>query len=210
MFTAREASRTASRFRRKGLRGTASELASAVEKAVRPGGLLLEVGGGAGQIQIALLEEDAAAASLNLELSDNWEAAAVALIEEHGLSDRVERRLGDFVDLATTLPEVEAVVMHRVICCYPDWRAMLGAAIDRSRNVVGVTVPNSRWWTRAVLGVSNLLLWLRRMDFRVHGHPTAQMLVLMESAGFAPSYDGERAVWRTMVWKRKEPGPAIG
>jgi magnesium-protoporphyrin O-methyltransferase len=210
MFTTREASRTASRFRRHGLQGTAAELAAAVERAVRPGGLLLEVGGGAGQIQIALLENDPAARSLNVELSDNWEDAAAALIEEHNLGDRTERRLGDFVGLAPSLASAEAVVMHRVICCYPDWRAMLGAAIDRSRNVIGVTVPNSRWWIRALIAVANLLLRLRRVNFRGYVHPVALMETVMESAGFVATYTRSHPVWRTMVWKRRVPTSTAG
>jgi magnesium-protoporphyrin O-methyltransferase len=156
MFTSREAARTAARFRRKGLRGTAAELAKAVQAVSPPGGLLIEVGGGTGQIQVALLEAGAVAKSLNIELSDNWEEAASKLIDEHGLAGRVDRRIGDFVDHASMLPIAEVVVMHRVICCYPDWRAMLTSASSRAQSVIGMTIPAYRWSTRTVIGLTNL------------------------------------------------------
>jgi magnesium-protoporphyrin O-methyltransferase len=205
MFTSREAARTAARFRRKGLRGTAAELAKAVQAVSPPGGLLIEVGGGTGQIQVALLEAGAVAKSLNIELSDNWEEAASKLIDEHGLAGRVDRRIGDFVDHASMLPIAEVVVMHRVICCYPDWRAMLTSASSRAQSVIGMTIPAYRWSTRTVIGLTNLTLKLRGMRFRAFVHPTQPMIEMMKSAGFSVVYDQSRLVWRTIVFQRPPP-----
>jgi magnesium-protoporphyrin O-methyltransferase len=206
MFTSREAARTAARFRRRGLRGSAAELAMAVQGAAPPGGLMIEVGGGAGQIQVVLLEAGAMSKSINIELSDNWEVAASKLIDEHGLAGRVERRIGDFVDQAETLPVAEMVVMHRVICCYPDWRAMLTSASSRAQGVVGVTIPAYQWWTRAVILLVNFTLKLRGMRFRAFVHPPQPMIAMMKSAGFSVVYDRSRPVWRTIVFQRPTPG----
>ncbi|MEX2624672.1 MAG: methyltransferase [Acidimicrobiia bacterium] len=205
MFTSREAARTAARFRRKGLRGTAADLAKAVQAVSPPGGLLIEVGGGAGQIQVALLEAGAVAKSLNIEMSDNWEEAASKLIDEHGLAGKVDRRIGDFVDQASMLPVADVVVMHRVICCYPDWRAMLTSASSRAQGVIGMTIPAYRWSTRAVIGLTNLTLKLRGMRFRAFVHPTQPMIELMKSAGFSVVYDQMHPIWRTMVFQRPTP-----
>jgi len=124
MFTPKQAAGSASRFRRKGLRGSADDLASAL-KANGPAGMsLLEVGGGVGQIQVALLESGVASTATNVELSTSWEDTARALLDERGLQRRVERIVGDFVDQAQTLQQADAVILHRVVCCYPDWKAM--------------------------------------------------------------------------------------
>ncbi|HEU4750442.1 MAG TPA: methyltransferase [Acidimicrobiia bacterium] len=202
MFTSREAARTASRFRRKGLRGTAAELAGAVQAVARTGSSLIEVGGGAGQIQVELLESGLVAKSLNIELSDSWEEAGLALIDEHGLNERVERRIGDFVDQAESLPRADVVILHRVICCYPDWRAMLTAAGSRAQGVIGMTIPAYRWSTRTVIRLTNLTLKLRGMRFRAFVHPTQPMIEMMKSAGFSVVYDQMRPIWRTIVFQR--------
>jgi magnesium-protoporphyrin O-methyltransferase len=208
MFTSREAARTASRFRRKGLRGSAAELAGAVRAAARNGSSLIEVGGGAGQIQVELLETGVVAKSLNIELSESWEEAGVALIEEHGMAGRVERRIGDFVDQANSLPDADVVILHRVICCYPDWRAMLTAAASRAKDVVGMTIPAYRWSTRLIVRVANLTLKLRGMQFRAFVHSTQPMIEMMMSEGFQITYDETHPVWRTVVFRRIGPAEA--
>jgi magnesium-protoporphyrin O-methyltransferase len=209
VFTTKEAARTASRFESKGLRGTAAELAAAVREATPPGGVLLEVGGGTGDIQVALLEADPTATSINIELTDNWEAAAAGLIDARDLGARIERRIGDFVDLAGTLPTTTAVVMHRVLCCYPDWKAMLTSAVSLSPRVIGVTVPRSRWWIRLIIKLSNLALQLRRRKFRAFVHDPEAMNELMRSGGFTAGYDRSHLLWRTIVWKQTTT-PLVG
>jgi magnesium-protoporphyrin O-methyltransferase len=165
----------------------------------------MEVGGGAGQIQVELLESGAIAKSLNIELSDSWEEAGLALIEERGLAGRVERRIGDFVDRAESLPHADVVILHRVICCYPDWRSLLTATTKRAREVVGVTIPAYRWSNRLMVGLDNLTLRLRGRQFRAFVHPTQPMIELMTSAGFQIAYDQTHPVWRTVVFKRPTP-----
>ena len=105
---------------------------------------VLEVGGGVGEIQVALLESGVAASAINIELSPNWEAAAKALLAERGLTDRVTRLNGDFVQEAAALPKADAVILHRVVCCYPNWQAMLTAATSRANRFVVVTFPRPR------------------------------------------------------------------
>jgi magnesium-protoporphyrin O-methyltransferase len=205
MFSSREAARTALQFRRRGLRGTAAELADAVLALAPEGSSLIEAGGGAGQIQIALLETGAVAKSLNVELSESWEEAGLALIREHGLEERVERRIGDFVDQAESLPAADVVILHRVVCCYPDWKALLATASGRAKEVVGMTIPAYRWWNRLMVGLVNLTLNLRGMQFRAFVHPTQPMVDLMTAAGFRVAYDRTHPVWRTMAFTRIQP-----
>ena len=83
-----------------------------------PGYALLEIGGGIGDIQLELLKTGAARAT-NVELATQYESVASELIHDRGLDDRVDRRLGDFVREADTIPGADVVVMNRVVCCYP-------------------------------------------------------------------------------------------
>lgn len=201
LFGGREASRTARRFRRKGLRGSAEELTGAVIAAGVDGASVLEVGGGVGHLHTRLLQAGAARA-VNVELSPGWEAAARDLLVDLGLEDRVERRTGDFVDEAGELPEVDVVVLHRVLCCYPRWRAMGDAAVSRSRRLLAITLPVDRWWTRAVIGAGNVLFRLRGRDFRAYVHPPAEVLERIRGAGFRVLHDHHGLVWRTVVLER--------
>ena len=163
---------------------------------------LLEVGGGAGEIQVTMLESGAAVNSTNVDLSQNWEAAALDLIAERGLTGRVTRITGDFVQQANQLPKADAVVLHRVVCCYPDWEGMLTAAASRANRFLVVTFPRSRPWFRAMIAVENFFNKLRRSTFRAFVHPPDAMIRLLAAKGLTAVADEEDLVWRTIVTAR--------
>ena len=119
----------ARRYRKRGLGGTSRDLVELAGDV--SGATVLEVGGGVGAIELELLAAGADRAT-NVELSGEYEEEAAKLLAERGLSERVDRRVGDFVDEPVEPHDV--VVMHRVVCCYPD--------VDRS----------SAWRRRALGG----------------------------------------------------------
>lgn len=199
MFTSKQATRTAARFRRKGLVGSALDIARGVAAVVPAGSSLLEVGGGVGQIQVTLLEMGVAATSINVELSSSWEDAAATLLTERHLADRVQRTAGDFVERARVLPKVDVVVLHRVVCCYPDWRALLEAAVGRADRVIALTFPVDKWWTRTGIGMGNMMCRVSRRSFRGYVHRPEAMLGFLRATGFAISQDLHGRIWRTVV-----------
>lgn len=201
LFTERSASRFARRFERKGLRGSAGRLAAGVAAAGLDGATILEVGGGVGEIHADLLRRGAARAT-NVELSAGWEAAADRLLEGMGLRERVRRVVGDFVEKAGDLPAADVVILHRVICCYPDWERMLAAAASRARRVVAVTVPVDRRATRAAIRAGNLLLRLQGREFRAYVHPPEGMIAALRGDGFDMVVDDRGVVWHTFVARR--------
>ena len=119
IFGAKTVQRDARRYRRKGLTGSAGWLRNALSEDGVTERSVLEVGGGIGSLQIELLEAGASHAT-NVEIIDNYEATARSLMSEHGVDDRVERHIADFAVQPERLPAADIVIMHRVICCYPD------------------------------------------------------------------------------------------
>ena len=202
LFNSKGAKRASSRYRRRGLQGTQAEVASVLRSVAPRGGSLLEIGGGIGQIPIALLEEGFIAKAINVELSGEWEEAARDLVEERGVGERLDRLVGDFVDIASELPPADIVVMHRVVCCYPDWQAMISAAAALAGGVVALTLPSNRWWTRLGIATGNLYLRARGMSFRGYLHPQDAILALLRSLGFTPMHDRGGLNWRTTVVER--------
>ncbi len=99
---------------------------------------MLEVGGGVGEIQIELLKRGAAR-TVNLELSSAYDAEAERLLREAGLEERAERRLHDIAVEPDGVEPADVVVLRRVVCCYPDYERLLGAAAEQtmSRGVPG-------------------------------------------------------------------------
>ena len=158
VFDTRYAGKAARRYRRAGLTPTEQLVVEFLTSAGIEGASVLEVGGGVGEVQLALLARGAARTT-NLELSGAYEADARRLIDEAGVGGRVDRILG--VDLATAPEAVgpaDVVVLHRVVCCYPDYDRLLGAAADRARRLVVFTHPPRTIWTRAIVRMSNVMV----------------------------------------------------
>jgi magnesium-protoporphyrin O-methyltransferase len=201
MFNGREASRVARAFRRRGLRGSADTLVEAVRDRGVDGASVLEVGGGVGHVHVSLLEAGAERA-MNVDLSSSWEDEAGALLAERGLSDRVDRRIADFVDEAGDLPDADVVIMHRVVCCYPDMPGLVRAGASRARRLVALTVPRETWLVRVVLRLENAFMAMRRRSFRAYVHPRRGIRGVLADEGFALVDVRTSFVWSTMVFER--------
>ena len=179
-FSRKFASRDARRYRKRGLTGTSRTL---VELAgdVR-GATVLDVGGGIGAIELELLAAGAARAT-NVELSGGYEEEATELIATRGLSDRVERRVADFVADGGAVEPHDIVVMHRVVCCYPDVDALMGAAAEHTRQRLVLTYPQERVSMRFLLRMVNLWLRVSGCGFRAYVHPIARIVGAAEAHG---------------------------
>ena len=201
IFSDASARRTARRFARKGLSGSARLLADRVTATGIRDASVLEVGGGIGDIHVELLRRGAATAT-NIELSPGWESAAAEMLAAAGLRDRVDRRIGDVVDAADELGEADVVLLHRVLCCYPDWPAMVRAATARARRTVGLTIPMDGWWTRLGIRAANAAVALRGRAFRAYVHPPTAVLSTLRADGLEVVSDDRGVLWRTIVARR--------
>jgi len=180
LFSRKSAARDARRFRRRGLTGTARalvELAGEVS-----GATVLDVGGGIGAIELVLLAAGAERAT-NVEISGGYEVQATALLAERGLADRVDRRVADFVTEGAAVEPHDLVVLHRVVCCYPDVDALMTAAADHALTRLVLTYPQERLPIRLGLRVINLWLRVSGCGFRTYVHPVARILGAAEARG---------------------------
>jgi hypothetical protein len=188
-------------YARKGLTGHGRRIADFVRSKTPPGYTLLEIGGGIGDVQLELLG-DGAARAINVELATQYEGVAAELIRERGFDERVERRLGDFVRESGTVPSADVVIMNRVVCCYPDAEALVGAAADHSRRFLVMTLPVDRWWTRAGLGVANVLFKIKSNGFRAYVHSTRAVLSTAQRHGMRVAEHRRGLIWQLIALER--------
>lgn len=129
-------------------------------------------------------------------------AAARGEAGRRGLADRVEYRFGDIVDLAAELPAADVVTLDRVVCCYPDLPALLGAAMVPGSRLIGLVYPTDGWWMRGSMGIVNALGRLLRRHHSFYVHRQAEIDRILQLAGFAQSHRGGGRVWRVAVYGR--------
>ncbi|MDP9251910.1 MAG: class I SAM-dependent methyltransferase, partial [Chloroflexota bacterium] len=201
VFDEKRARSNAREYARNGLSGDQRRIVNLVRETMPPGYDVLELGGGVGEIQIELLKVGAARV-LNVELATQYEAVAAELIQERGLGDSVERRLGDFVREAGSIPAADVVVMNRVVCCYPDADALVTAAADHARRLLVMTFPVDRWWIRLGLAVANTVLRIRGRTFRAYAHATRAVLSTAERRGMLMTEHRRGLVWQLIALER--------
>ena len=155
-FDERQARKDAKHYRRKGLDPAARWMVGVARDQGIEGASALEAGGGVGAIQIELLKSGAASSTI-VEMSGGYDDEASLLAREAGVEQRIQRRIGNFS--STEVAPADIVVLHRVVCCYPDYAELLGAAAGRTRRLLVFTHPPGNIVGRLFVAVANA--WMR-------------------------------------------------
>jgi magnesium-protoporphyrin O-methyltransferase len=201
MFGRWFARHVASRYRKRGPDRTARHMIELATRHDVRGSTVLEIGGGVGEIGIELLKLGAVRV-VNLELSPAYDEDAHALLSEAGLTDRVERLLVDIAVDPDAVAAADIVVMHRVVCCYPDYVRLLGAAADHARRGLVFSFPRHNPASRALASMQNLVFRLRRNEFRLFAHPPLRMLEVLAEHGLRPTVAEGGLVWQITALER--------
>lgn len=201
VFDERTARAEVKRYWRKGLDRHARRIVAALDARGVADASVLEIGGGIGDIELELLHRGARRAT-NLELVDAYDAAARQLADAAGVSDRVTRRR---LDLATTPGLVDPhdiVILHRVVCCYPDYERLLTAAADRARRLLVFSHPPRNTVSRSLSGLQHVAFRLTGRSFRTYTHPPAAMVAVVEGRGMRTGFTRRGALWQIVGLER--------
>ena len=205
LFNRRVAGFEERRYRRRGLQRSARGLV-ALAGDVRDA-TVLDVGGGIGTLGLELLERGAARATV-VELSAGYDDAASELLAEHHLADRVERRIGDLVAEDGLVEPHDVVVLHRVVCCYPDADALVAASARHTRATLLLTWPRVHRLNELGFGAINLWLRLTRCGFRTYVHPFAAIAAAAEREGLTlTARERQGLVWENAAFARLPDAP---
>jgi 2-polyprenyl-3-methyl-5-hydroxy-6-metoxy-1,4-benzoquinol methylase len=189
------------RYRRKGPDGPSRALLEALRRRLRLGDSLLDIGAGVGVLDFELLHMGVNTATL-VEASPAYVEAAGREAEQRGLSDYIHRVVGDFTGLVGIVAPAHVVTLHRVVCCYRDYEALLGAAAKHARRVLAFSYPRNHWHIRAWLALENARRRVMGNPFRVYVHSPAAMERLVVDAGFKRLRRKSTLIWRIDVYER--------
>jgi SAM-dependent methyltransferase len=200
---------TAKRARRKGKAAPVTlSMVDALDAAGLEGRTVLDAGCGSGDLAFAVLERGASSAT-GLDLGRGAIEIAVGVARERGLADRTRFEVGD-ASMAT-LPPSDVVVVHRVICCYPDATNLVANTLSVTGDLYAFTAPVDHGvlgqLNRFTTWVSNGWYALRRRKyggFRVFVHDLDAIDETVRDAGFAPIHrERARVVWDVAIYRRR-------
>jgi magnesium-protoporphyrin O-methyltransferase len=156
---------------------------------------ILDIGGGVGVITHELLHKSDATATY-VDGSSAHVRAAREEAEQLGHAERVRFVHGDFVDLVDDIETADVVVMHRVVCCYPDAQRLLTAAAGRARRALVLSYPRDIWPVRAEIAFGNWLRGRRPAPFKAYVHPQALLDSTLAAAGLERTGRAGTPYWR--------------
>lgn len=200
-FSDRFARRMARRYRKRGLDRTQRRMLTFLTERGIEGATILEIGGGVGEFQVELLRQGAASAT-NLEISTHYEDEARRLLDEAGLSGRATRRCLDIATAPEDVEDADVVVLHRVVCCYPDYERLLAAAGSHARQLLVFSYPPRNPLTRVALALDTLAQRLRRNEFRGFVHPPHAMVAVLEAQGLTLRFQHHGIAWDVAGFER--------
>ena len=198
-FNKRFAIRELKTYRKKGPGKTARMLIEALEAESIEGMSLLDIGGGIGAIQHALLGAKAGHAT-NVEASMAYLEAAREEAERQGFAHRVRYHHSNFVDLAQDIAPADIVMLDRVICCYPDMPSLVGLSAARAQKWYGVVYPRDTWWMQILRPLINFFFLVQRNPFRFFLHPSREIDAVVRGEGLEPRFSRKTLLWQMVMY----------
>ena len=202
MFDAEWANREADAYIDHGLEARAERLiAFLVENCAGPL-RVLDVGSGAGGVHHELLRRGLAVSAVAVEASSAYISAARMISERLGQDSQVQYLHGDFATAADGIDSADAVILDRVICCYPHLNQLLGASASKAERYLALSYPREKWWVRIAFGLFNVYLKLKRKDFRTFVHPHAEVHAIAVRDGLEQVHADTEGFWQITVFER--------
>ncbi|HLE53592.1 MAG TPA: methyltransferase domain-containing protein [Anaerolineales bacterium] len=198
-FNRKHALEQLKKYRRKGAADTTRQLIAALLDDGVDGMTLLDIGGGVGAIQHALLKAGISRAA-DVDASPAYLEVARQEAQRQNFADRMSFYQGNFVDLAPTLPPADIVTLDRVICCYDDMQALVSLSARRARRMYGLVYPRDTWWVKLLIPIGNLYLRLRRSPFRAFAHSTQAVDAIARGQGLHQKFYRKMGFWQVVVY----------
>jgi magnesium-protoporphyrin O-methyltransferase len=189
------------RHRLLGFERTQRQLLEGIRREGAGGAELLEVGCGAGYLHRELLRRGASRA-VGVDLSEGMLAIARTEAAAEGLGERTDYRLGDFTRIGDRLPDADVVILDKVVCCYPDWPALVELSLRKSRRLYALTLPRDRALTRVGLRVMRWGLGRVGCCYQPYLHDPSLIEAHVRSRGFRAAYEARTPTWLTRVYAR--------
>jgi SAM-dependent methyltransferase len=200
-FDAEKVAKELQLYRRKGPGVTTRKLRDGLVSAGLTQGSVLDVGGGLGVLSLAMLDAGMVRATV-VDASSAYLAAAAEEFARRARSTVTRFVRGDFLAVTRDLEPATVVALDRVVCCYPSYRPLLEQSLQHAEQGFAMSYPRDRWLVRLGVKCENAIRRRRGKPFRTFVHPPADMLRIIESAGFRLVSRAETMMWSADVFAR--------
>ena len=106
--------------------------------------------------------------------------------------------LSDIAVSPDAIGPADVVVLHRVVCCYPDYEALLAAAADHTDRLLVFSHPPRNAVSRIGFTVLNAFFRLSGRTYRAFAHSPEAMVDVLRARGLEPIFEHSGAWWRVV------------
>ncbi len=200
-FSKKVADKDLKRYREKGPYKMTRHLVQALKAKDLKKMTLLDIGGGIGSIQHALLKEGLKKA-VSVDGPSAYINASKEEAKRQGHSDLVTYHQGDFVDLSDQVDSTDIVTLDKVICCYPNMEAIVSHSVKKAKKVYGIVFPRINLPMLIAKPILNLLSWLRGNTCRFYLHSPQKVEALILAEGLERQSCFKTFLWQTIIYER--------
>jgi magnesium-protoporphyrin O-methyltransferase len=162
---------------------------------------LLDIGGGVGAVQHALLPAGASEAT-DVDASKTYIKVASEEARQRGIAERIHFLHGNFVNIAPQIAPADIVTLDRVVCCFPDMENLVELSAARAKKLYGLVYPRDAWWVKIGIAIENLVFRLQRSTFRSFVHPTSEVDAIIRRQGLSRTFFRQTLFWQVLVYSR--------
>jgi hypothetical protein len=174
-------------------------------KAEDIGGMtLLDIGGGVGAVQHALLASGVTSVQ-EVEASEAYLAACKNEADRLDHADLITHLFGDFASVADQIEPADIVTLDRSMCCWHDMPDLVSRSASKAKHLYGLVYPRDVWWVRYGWRVfSNVRQRIDRSPMRVFAHRTRDVEAILFDQGFARQSYSEVGVWQVTLYAKAQ------
>jgi len=202
IFDSKKAKKQKKTYLKKGPRGSTRTLIRLLNEYNMEGKSLLDIGGGVGAIQWHFLEKGGITTT-GIDASPAYINIAREIAEEKKVMDKTTFINSDVTETCNNVSPHDFVTLDKVVCCYPDYRALLNTACDNSREILALTMPLSGTIPKVISWLGNSWFSLNKVPFRTHVHPRKMVDNFIRNKGFRLVHEKLSFPWYLMVYENE-------
>jgi 2-polyprenyl-3-methyl-5-hydroxy-6-metoxy-1,4-benzoquinol methylase len=191
----------ARRYRTGGLEPVQKLLLEGIRRRPVKNSTVLDIGCGVGSLHLTLLN-DGAERAIGIDMSEGMLNEARRLAATSGTDDRVEYIVGDFVQVSSSIPETDTVMLDKVVCCYEDVTTLVTTAVKKTKHLLALSHPKENIMMMSIFKAHMLIARLFHWSFHPFWHNWNDVAALIESNGFQLVYNNSTLSWQVLVFKR--------
>jgi magnesium-protoporphyrin O-methyltransferase len=200
-FDLKGAQKEMKRFKRKGAGKATKQLLKFLFLQDVKGKTLLDVGGGIGAIQWSFLK-NGGTKTMDVDASNGYIKVAETHAIENNLMGKTQFLIGNFADKSEEIHNYDFVTLDKVICCYPDYKSLLGMALEKCNETIALTFPLGGPISKIIAIFGNMYFYFKKNPFHSYVHSPRDIEKFIHSRGFKTIHKRISFPWHIQVYDK--------